>query len=199
MKQKENLEEKENKDFEEKQEAELKEISSKNEELKKEKDELQQQLDKLTNEFNEEKKDLVSERDIWKDNVADLRKEVTQLKDTGNDPSIPRIDLELKSQISNIEREKEQINQEISNLKKQLVGKHREIDTIEFQIMNQTLKEQPSQKVQDNPEFQTKQLLLEELIVQNVDIQNEIVRLNGEILRLKEDSKRIQRILQNKQ
>ena len=188
----------ENSNYEEKQQKEINEIIDRNESLKEEKEKLEKELQKLSKDFDDEKSDLINERDKWKDAVSDLRKEVTQLKDTGNDPTIPRIDLELRSQISNIQNEKETIKQEISSLKKQLVGKHREIDTIEFQLMNQTLKEQPTQKIQENPDFQTKQLLLEELIVQNVDVQNEIIRMNGEIVRLKEDSKRIRSILKDK-
>ena len=141
--------------------------------------------------FEEEKEDMEAERSKWKEEVTQLRKEVTTLKDTGMDPTLPRVDLELKAQIASIQGEKGQLRKDIAELERQLTGKKREIDTIEFQLQNQTLKQQPTQKLQQNSDFQIKQLLMEELIIQNHEIQDQIISMNAEILRLKEESNRI--------
>ena len=185
------LVEAENKSFEEKSEEGVQQIQEENEKLKEKLQKLKDEVEEEEKKFEEEKEDMEAERSKWKEEVTQLRKEVTTLKDTGMDPTLPRVDLELKAQIASIQGEKGQLRKDIAELERQLTGKKREIDTIEFQLQNQTLKQQPTQKLQQNSDFQIKQLLMEELIIQNHEIQDQIISMNAEILRLKEESNRI--------
>ena len=181
----------ENKNFEKKSEEEVQQINEENEKLKEKLQKLKDEVAEKEKEFEEEKEEMEVERSKWKEEVARLRKDVTVLKDTGMDPTLPRVDLELKAQIASIQGEKAQLRKDIADLEIQLTGKKREIDTIEFQLQNQTLKQQPTLKLQQNADFQIKQLLMEELIIQNREIQDEIISMNAEIHKLKEESNRI--------
>lgn len=186
----------ENKAYIEQQEVELKKYTVINDEYNKQLEELTDQYNNLLSDLDNQKKKLEEDKSKWKQQATDLRKIVTQLKDTGIDPSIPRIDVELQKKIEGIIFDKERISKHMAQLKSEIQGKKNEIDTVEFQIQNQTLKQQPSTQITSSPEFQQKQLLLEELIIQNVDLNRQIVEYQKKIQELKADSDQIRKSLQ---
>lgn len=186
----------ENQAYIEQQEQELKKYTVVNDEYTKQLNELTEQYNGLVTSLDDQKKKLEDDKVKWKQQATELRKIVIQLKDTGIDPSIPRIDVELQKKIEGIIFDKERISKHMAQLRQDIQGKKNEIDTIEFQIQNQTLKQQPTLQITQSPDFQQKQLLLEELIIQNVDLNKQIVEFQKKIQELKSDSDQIRKSLQ---
>ena len=173
---------KENSDFKHEKKQEIAEIDQSNdnlkliiEKLKEQQSEIQEQFDNEMNEKTQEEEEMLS-------NINSIKDDIKRLKE-GKDGD--RIDIALHNQISSIRKESEEYMEQTKQIQTELNLKKEDIEILEKQIQIQTLKMDPTPELLINPKFIEKQILLEELLVQNVDLQNEINALRSKITRIK--------------
>ena len=117
--------------------------------------------------------------------VQELRKQLSIIKETGDDDTVPRVDKDLRAQITRVAeatkmyRDKTQmLNQAISLVEDEIKDKD-----ISIQIL--CLKTTPTPEILAVPEFQQKQLLFEELVLQNRSLRKSFAEMTEEIVELK--------------
>lgn len=189
-------------------EAQIKIIGQRNEELQKIKAE-REQLEAQIKEQEAEKVNLQSkiselhaktEEELSKHNekIAKLRKKLNNIKETGTDDEIPRVDKELQEQINRIIDEKASLKDKSQMLLQAIELVKEEIRDKDLEIQTLTLKQPPTAKILAMPEFQQKQLLLEELVLQNKELKNTFSNMTERIAQMKEEAAKLRKAIQEK-
>jgi chromosome segregation ATPase len=127
--------------------------------------------------------------------VQALRKRLSYIREKGDDPEVPRLDVDLRRQIERVRadktdlaRESERVRAATECLEIQLQQKTWDLQTI-------ILKMQPTQSVLSMPEFQEKFVLLKELVLQNMDLRGEVSKLTERIAVLQSENEAFRRRL----
>lgn len=128
-------------------------------------DEAQRELDGMKSETDRE-------LESYSTKIQDLRAKLNSIKETGDDGDGTRVDKELQQQIGRVIEEKGQLNDQIMMLKQAIELVEEEIRQKGLKIQQITLKMEPTEKILAHPDFQEKQLFLEELILQNRELRN---------------------------
>jgi chromosome segregation ATPase len=136
------------------------------------------------------------ELNAYNDRIQAIRKRLTHIKEKDDDPEVPRVDVDLRRQIERVRiekadlvREKQRVLDETKRLEVQLQQKTWDLQTL-------TLKTQPTQALLKTPEFQQKFVLLKELVLQNMGLREEVTRMTGRILLLKQENDEIRKKLE---
>ena len=153
-------------------------------EREKKRDELQAQLDQMKNETNQE-----LEKHTTK--IQELRKKLNSIKETGDDDEIPRVDKELQFQINRVMEEKAALKDKTQMLQQAILLVEEEIRDKDVEIQTLTLKMPPTPRIVAMPEFQQKQLLLEELVLQNRELRNTFSEMTERIVQLKAENEEL--------
>jgi len=122
---------------------------------------------------------------LLKVELQSVRKLFTDMKETGIDPDLPRIDRELHLQISNVQEEKNSLSIRNEMLSKRIREAGIESSKLDSLIIKQLLKSEPTPKILASSEFQTKHVLVVELINQNRELRKNIIDANERMLSLK--------------
>ncbi|OHT01361.1 hypothetical protein TRFO_07600 [Tritrichomonas foetus] len=162
-------------------ECEKKELEGQIEEREKTRNELQAKLDEMKNETNQE-----LEKHTTK--IQELRKKLNSIKETGDDDEIPRVDRELQFQINRVMEEKAALKDKTQMLQQAILLVEEEIRDKDVEIQTLTLKMPPTPRIVSMPEFQQKQLLLEELVLQNRELRNTFSEMTERIVQLKKEN-----------
>lgn len=189
-------------------EAQRKIISQREEELQKIKAE-REQLENQIKEQEAEKSQLQTkiselhaktEEEVSKHNtkIAELRKKLNNIKETGTDDEIPRVDKELQEQINRIVEEKASLKDKTQMLLQAIELVKEEIRDKDLEIQTLTLKQPPTPKILAMPEFQQKQLLLEELVLQNRELKNTFADMTERIVQMKDEAAKLRKAIQEK-
>ena len=130
--------------------------------------------------------------------IKEARKKITMIRDNGIDPDNPSVDHDLESQIVKVIQEKKEmekqialIEDEIKDLDKLIVKKDEDLQTL-------TLKMKPTPKILSDPEFQERQILLEELVFQNKTLRDTFMEMANRIQKLKIENENIRKDFRNK-
>ena len=152
---------------------------------------LQQQIDQLN---------AKTEEELQKHNtkITELRRKLNNIKETGTDDEIPRVDKELQEQITRVVAEKASLKEKTQMLQQAIQLVQEEIKDKDLEIQTLTLKQPPSQKILQNPDFQQKQLLLEELVLQNRELKNTLSDMTEKVQKLKEEAANLRAIISEK-
>ena len=152
---------------------------------------LQSQIDELN---------AKTEAELHKHNskISELRKKLNNIKETGTDDEIPRVDKELQEQINRIVADKASLKEKTQMLQQAIQLVQEEIRDKDLEIQTLTLKQPPSQKILQMPEFQQKQLLLEELVLQNRELKNTFSDMTEKIQKMKEEAAKLREIIAEK-
>ncbi|KAH0789889.1 hypothetical protein GPJ56_006391 [Histomonas meleagridis] len=123
------------------------------------------------------------------DVVQELRKRLNSLIETGDDSDIPKIDRDLRLQISKISEENKMMKDKTVMLRQAINLINEELKSKQNELRKITLLSQPNPKLLANTNFQILETLLEETILQNKqllvrqsEISNEIDKLRAEKL-----------------
>jgi chromosome segregation ATPase len=172
-------------------EAELARIRSQRAEIEqrirdrtKQRDELNQKLDAMKSETDQE----LSRHNA---KIQELRKKLNSIRETGDDDEIPRVDKELQLQIQRVMEEKAALRDKTQMLQQAIHLVEEEIRDKDLEIQTLTLKMAPTPKILAMPEFQQKQLLLEELVLQNRELRNTFAEMTERIVQLKAENAEI--------
>ena len=131
--------------------------------------------------------------------IAELRRKLNNLKETGEDEDIPRVDKELEAQIQKIVSDNSQLKIKNEMLEQAIKLVKSEIDAKDYSIQCLTLKTKPTPKILANPTFQTNQLLLEEIVLQNQELRKTFSDISDQIMAIQEENQRIRADIQSKQ
>ena len=151
-----------------------KEVEAEIEERGKVRDKLQSELDKATAEREEE-------LGTYSVKVQELRKKLSVIKETGEGEEIPRVDRDLQAQINKIIQERKQLSDNTQMLQQAIELVEVEMNDNEREIQKLILRSEPTPRILALPEFQQKQLLLEELVLQNQQLREEIPALEAKL------------------
>lgn len=157
---------------------EREEIEQRIKEREQKRDELQQKLDAMKGETDQELAKHTAK-------IQELRKKLSSIKETGDDDEIPRVDRELQLQINRVIEEKASLRDKTQMLQQAILLVEEEIRDKDVEIQTLTLKMPPTPKILAMPEFQQKQLLLEELVLQNRELRNTFAEMTEKIVQLK--------------
>jgi chromosome segregation ATPase len=167
------------------------EIESRIEERERERNELQQKLDQMKGETDQELARHTAK-------IQELRRKLNSIKETGDDEEIPRVDRELQLQIQRVVEEKTSLREKAQMLRQAIRLVEEEINDKNLEIQTLTLKMPPTPKILAMPEFQQKQLLLEELVLQNRELRNTFAEMTERIVQLKAENAQIRARIQAK-
>ena len=125
--------------------------------------------------------------------VQELRRQLSYLKETGDDDTISRIDKDLQSQISRVVEETQTIRDKTQMLWQAIALVEDEIKDKDITIQVLCLKTTPTPEILAMPEFQQKQLLFEELVLQNRNLRNSFAEITEKIVDLKAQNAELRR------
>lgn len=172
-------------------EAKFEELALQKKEKETESARLQTEVDKLHAEIADMEKETENELAGYNQRIKELRKRLSTIRETGEDEDVPRVDKELQNQIARIIQEKEvlqeksqMLDQAIALVQDEIAAKDKEIQTI-------TLRMAPTPRILAMPEFQQKQLILEELVLQNRELQDTFAELTAKIEETKAQSAKL--------
>ena len=160
--------------------------------------ELQKVSDENKEKLNEIQGESAKEIAAYDKKIKEARKKITMIRDNGIDPDNPSVDHDLESQIVKVIQEKKEmekqialIEDEIKDLDKLIVKKDEDLQTL-------TLKMKPTPKILSDPEFQERQILLEELVFQNKTLRDTFMEMANRIQKLKIENENIRKDFRNK-
>lgn len=169
----------------EERESELARLASKRVELEAMIEEKTQEKDHLQQELDQMQADTDAQVSTHAVKVQELRKKLSVIKETGEGEEIPRVDRDLQFQINHIIQEKKQLADNTQMLQQAIELVEEEMDDNDRAIQALTLRAAPTPRILAQPEFQEKQLLLEELVLQNKGLRNTLSDIKAKIARLK--------------
>jgi chromosome segregation ATPase len=127
--------------------------------------------------------------------VQALRRRLAHIREKGDDPEVPRVDVDLRHQIERVRaeraelvREGQRVDEEARRVEVQLRQKTSELQTI-------AMKMPPTQGLLVMPAFQEKFVLLKELVLQNMDLRSDVTRLTERIAAVQRENAEMRRKL----
>jgi chromosome segregation ATPase len=172
-------------------EAELARIRSQRGEIEQRIRDRQLQRDELNQKLEAMKSETDQELSRHNAKIQELRKKLNSIRETGDDDEIPRVDKELQLQIQRVMEEKAGLRDKTQMLQQAIHLVEEEIRDKDLEIQTLTLKMTPTPKILAMPEFQQKQLLLEELVLQNRELRNTFAEMTERIVQLKAENAEI--------
>jgi chromosome segregation ATPase len=158
----------------------------------------QGERDGLQRQFEVMKSDTEAELGRHNAKIQELRKKLNAIKETGDDDEIPRVDIELQLQIRRVIEEKAVLKDKTHMLQQAIQLVEEEIRDKDVEIQTLTLRMPPTPKILALPEFQQKQLLLEELVLQNRELRNTFSEMTERIVQLKAENRQLRARIQAK-
>ena len=149
---------------------------------------LEQEIEDIKNSKN-------AEIEQYNEKISQLRKKLTYIKENDDDPDVPRVDTDLKKQISNVKAQMVDLEAAIQKAEKDKKELGVQISQKDFELQAITLKMPPTQKILEDPQFQTKQLLLQEMVLQNASLRQRFAEMTEKITSLKQENAEIRRQL----
>lgn len=132
------------------------------------------------------------------DNIQQLRKKLTAIRETGNDEEIPRVDQELQFQINHVVEEKAILTEKTQMLRQAILLVTEKIKDKDNEIQTLTLNMPPTPRIVSMPEFQHKQILLEELVLQNRQLRISFYDMTEKIDQLKKRNNELREMIKEK-
>lgn len=175
-------------EMEAKAEAQGKEITDKITDYNERKKLLEQQIEEIKNSRN-------TEIEQYSEKISQLRKKLTYIKENDNDPDVPRVDTDLKKQIRNVKAQMADLETAIQKAERDKKELAIQISQKDFELQAISLKMPPTQKILEDPGFQTKQLLLQEMVLQNASLRKKFAEMTEKITSLKQENAEIRRQL----
>jgi DNA repair exonuclease SbcCD ATPase subunit len=130
------------------------------------------------------------------DRIQAIRKRLTYIKEKDNDPEVPRVDVDLQRQIERVRVEKAGLVHETQSVLDETKRLEVQLQQKTWDLQTLALKTQPTQALLGSAEFQQKFLLLKELVLQNMGLRDEVTRMTGRILELRQENDEIRRKLE---
>lgn len=157
----------------------------------KQRDQAQQELDAMKAETDKELEQHSAK-------IQDLRNKLSSIKETGDDGDGTRVDNELQHQIHRIMEEKTQLNDQISMLKQaiDLVGE--EIRQKGLEVQRIAMRMDPTAKIISQPDFEQKQLLFEELVLQNRELRTTFGEMTERVVQLRKENAELRKQINDK-
>lgn len=153
--------------------------------------ELQDTLEESKSESNQELARLNTK-------VQQLRKKLASIKETGDDEEVPKVDQELQYQINHVIEEKSALEEKKQMLHQAIMLVTDKIKSKDVEIQTLTLSMPPTTRIISLPEFQHKQLLLEELVLQNRELKIAFYDMTEKIEQLKKGNNDLRELIKAK-
>ncbi|KAH0793361.1 hypothetical protein GPJ56_002771 [Histomonas meleagridis] len=123
--------------------------------------------------------------------IQSIRKKLNYMKETGRSPDTPTLDSDLEKQVKQVQSEKEELRRKTADVENEIDATNRELRDKDLEIQTLSLKMRPTSTILAMPEFQEKQLLLEELVLQNIELKKTITTLTDTLNNLMNENKSI--------
>ena len=157
----------------------------------KQRDEAQQELDGMKAETDKELEQHSAK-------IQDLRNKLSSIKETGDDGDGTRVDNELQHQIHRIMEEKTQLNDQILMLKQAIDLVEEEIRQKGLEVQRIAMRMDPTAKIISQPDFEQKQLLFEELVLQNRELRTTFGEMTERVVQLRKENTELRKQINGK-
>lgn len=161
--------------------VEINEIVKEKEETQKKIDEWELQRAELQRDLDAKKMESDAELQRQKMLIRELRTTVSMIQSTEEGKEIPRVDIELREQMDSVIADRHELNEKSLMIRQALQLVRREIKAKDAEIRSVTLNMAPNPRITSTPEFKEKQLLLEELVLQNGDLSSKFTGMTERI------------------
>ncbi|OHT00113.1 hypothetical protein TRFO_08093 [Tritrichomonas foetus] len=161
--------------------------------LEKELSELKEKVTENKAKIDDIHGESTKELSFYEEKIKEVRKKISTIRDTGIDPDLPSVDHDLESQIVKVIQDKKDLEREIAEMDDEIKSLDSQIEQKESELQNLTLKMKPTPKILTSPEFQEKQLLLEELVIQNRTLRETFINMATKIQNLKAENQNIRK------
>ena len=164
---------------------ELQKLVEEEEELKKLIEEKQNEINSFNDNLEREKAAASSSIEQSSKRINEIRENINYLKEHGEDELTPRVDKELTLKYTDLTEKLNATLKEKSVIEYNIASSLSQIESVQKRLHFLTLKMDPTPKIIGSAEFESKQLLLEEMIMQNIGMDEEIKELKSQIEEIK--------------